>query len=133
MPYTWDFLYSPFPWELNILFFIFSLTSRNRKSDFSYSSFLEIENTKAKLFQEAMFFIFFFTSGKYWKVLMKKVASWNNLAMEAIEDDPFWVTMSSVKSKAADRSTIYSILNSFGQRSQYISIKFPIHKQSENP
>ena len=27
----------------------------------------------------------------------------------------------------------YSILNSFGQRSQYISIKFPLHKQSENP
>ena len=29
---------------------------------------------------------------------------------------------------------IYSlILNSFGQRSQYISIKVPLHKQSENP
>ena len=27
----------------------------------------------------------------------------------------------------------YSIMNSFGQRSQYISIKFPIDKQSENP
>ena len=27
----------------------------------------------------------------------------------------------------------YSILNSFGQRSQYRSIKFPLHKQSENP
>ena len=27
----------------------------------------------------------------------------------------------------------YSILNSFGQRSQYISIKFPLHKQCENP
>ena len=27
----------------------------------------------------------------------------------------------------------YSILNSFGQRSQYISVKFPLHKQSENP
>ena len=25
------------------------------------------------------------------------------------------------------------ILNTFGQRSQYISIKFPLHKQSENP
>ena len=28
------------------------------------------------------------------------------------------------------RPVYYSILNSFGQRSQYISIKFPLHKQS---
>ena len=27
----------------------------------------------------------------------------------------------------------YSILNYFGQRSQHISIKFPLHKQSEKP
>ena len=34
---------------------------------------------------------------------------------------------------ASSRPVYYSILNSFGQRSQYISIKFPFHKQSENP
>ena len=34
---------------------------------------------------------------------------------------------------ASSRLVYYSILNSFGQRSQYISIKFPLHKQSENP
>ena len=34
---------------------------------------------------------------------------------------------------ASSRPVYYSILNSFGQRSQYISIKFPLHKQSENP
>ena len=33
----------------------------------------------------------------------------------------------------SSRPIYYSILNSFGQRSQYISIKFPLHKQSENP
>ena len=31
------------------------------------------------------------------------------------------------------RSVDYSKFNSFSQRSQYISIKFPLHKQSENP
>ena len=30
------------------------------------------------------------------------------------------------------RPVYYSILNSLGQRPQYISIKFPRHKQSEN-
>ena len=34
---------------------------------------------------------------------------------------------------ASSRPVYYSILNSFGQRSQYISIKFPLYKQSENP
>ena len=34
---------------------------------------------------------------------------------------------------ASSRLVYYSILNSFGQRSQYISSKFPVHKQSENP
>ena len=33
---------------------------------------------------------------------------------------------------ASSRPAYYSILNSFGQRSQYISIKFPLHKPSEN-
>ena len=33
---------------------------------------------------------------------------------------------------AISRPVYYSILNSFGQRSQYISIKFPLHKPSEN-
>ena len=31
------------------------------------------------------------------------------------------------------RPVYYSILDSLDQRSQYISIKFPLHKQSENP
>ena len=31
----------------------------------------------------------------------------------------------------SSRPVNYSILNSFGQMSQYISIKFPLHKQSE--
>ena len=31
------------------------------------------------------------------------------------------------------RPVYYSILNSLGQRSQYIIIKFPLHNQSENP
>jgi hypothetical protein len=34
---------------------------------------------------------------------------------------------------ASNRLVYYSILNCFGQRSQYISIKFPPQKQSENP
>ena len=34
---------------------------------------------------------------------------------------------------ASSRPVYYSILNSFGQRSQYISIKYPLHKPSENP
>ena len=33
---------------------------------------------------------------------------------------------------ASSRPVYYSILNSFGQRSQYISTKFPLHKLSEN-
>ena len=33
----------------------------------------------------------------------------------------------------SSRPVYYSILETFGQRSQYISIKFPLHKQSENP
>ena len=32
---------------------------------------------------------------------------------------------------ASSRPVYYSILESFGQRSQYISIKFPLHKHSE--
>ena len=36
-------------------------------------------------------------------------------------------------SKVAISKPVYSsILNSLGQRSQYISIKFPLHKESEN-
>ena len=34
---------------------------------------------------------------------------------------------------SSSRPVYYLIVNSFGQRSQYISIKFPLHKQSENP
>ena len=34
---------------------------------------------------------------------------------------------------ASSRPVYYSILDSLGQRSQYIIIKFPLHKQSENP
>ena len=34
---------------------------------------------------------------------------------------------------ASSRPVYYSILNSLGQRSQYISIKFPLHKQSDDP
>ena len=33
---------------------------------------------------------------------------------------------------ASSRPVYYSILKPFGQRSHYISIKFPLHKQSEN-
>ena len=34
---------------------------------------------------------------------------------------------------ACSKPVYFSILNSFGQRSQYISIKFPHYKQYENP
>ena len=34
---------------------------------------------------------------------------------------------------ASSRPVYYSILDSLDQRSQYISIKFPLHKHSENP
>ena len=45
----------------------------------------------------------------------------------------FWKTHT-LKSRAlGSRPVYYSILKSFGQRSQYISIKPPLHKQSENP
>ena len=37
-----------------------------------------------------------------------------------------------VKLRAVDRSTI-QFWETFGQRSQHISIKFPLHKRSENP
>jgi Leucine-rich repeat (LRR) protein len=40
--------------------------------------------------------------------------------------------INTVKLRAVDWS-YYSILNSFEQRSQYISIKLPLHRQSENP
>ena len=38
----------------------------------------------------------------------------------------------SYRKVARSRPVYYSILNSLRQRSQYISIKFPLHKQSEN-
>ena len=34
---------------------------------------------------------------------------------------------------ASSRPVYYPILNSFGQSSQYIRLKFSLHKQSENP
>ena len=34
---------------------------------------------------------------------------------------------------ASSRPVYYSILDSLGQRSQYTSMKFPLHKQSGNP
>ena len=34
---------------------------------------------------------------------------------------------------ASSRPVYYSILNSIGQRSQYIIIKYPLHKQSKTP
>ena len=40
--------------------------------------------------------------------------------------------LTTVKSRAVDRSTIQGSQVS-GQRSQYIRIKFPLHKESENP
>ena len=40
---------------------------------------------------------------------------------------------SNTKETNSIRPVYYSILNSFGQRSQYMSIKFPLYKQSENP
>ena len=52
------------------------------------------------------------------------------------------VFMATVKLQAVDRSTMCSILNNFGQRSQYIYISqliykhqilIPLHKQSGNP
>ena len=39
---------------------------------------------------------------------------------------------STVKSRALDRPKYYSILELLGQRSQYISINFLLHKPSEN-
>ena len=40
---------------------------------------------------------------------------------------------SSVKLQAVDWSILFNFgLDPFGQRVQYISIKFPLHKQSEN-
>ena len=39
----------------------------------------------------------------------------------------------SYRKVTSSRLAYYSILDSFVQRSQYISIKFPIHKQTENP
>ena len=39
----------------------------------------------------------------------------------------------SYRKVASSRLAYYSILDSFVQRSLYISIKFPIHKQTENP
>ena len=51
---------------------------------------------------------------------------------------PLWVALIKISHRATYRKVAsntpvyYSILNSFGKRSQYISIKFPLHKQSEN-
>ena len=39
----------------------------------------------------------------------------------------------SYRKVASSRPGYYSILDSFDQRSQYIRIKVPLHKQSENP
>ena len=43
-----------------------------------------------------------------------------------------WSFHHTVKSRAVDRSTIQRSYAK-GQRSQYISIKFPLHKEPENP
>ena len=40
---------------------------------------------------------------------------------------------STYRKDASSRPVYYSILEPFGQRSQYISIKFTLHKPSENP
>ena len=45
---------------------------------------------------------------------------------------PFCFQIITFHKVASRRLVYYSILNSLGQRSQYISFKFPIHKQSEN-
>ena len=47
---------------------------------------------------------------------------------EHLENTPFIY-----RKVASSRPVYYSILDHFVQRSQYISIKIPLHKQSENP
>ena len=44
-----------------------------------------------------------------------------------------WRPFSMSRKVASSRPVYYSILESLGQRLQYISIKFLLHKQSENP
>ena len=58
--------------------------------------------------------------------------SWDNSVSPIDAKNSFSFFVHTVKSVASSRLVYYSILNSFGQRSQYISIKFPLHKQSEN-
>ena len=44
-----------------------------------------------------------------------------------------YIFFSTYRKVVSRRPVYYSILDSLGQKSQYISIKFPLHKQSENP
>ena len=61
-----------------------------------------------------------FFSPSRWSLYKTYKMGWNRLS-------------SSIYRKvASSRPVYYSILNSLGQRSEYISIKFPLHKQSEN-
>ena len=58
--------------------------------------------------------------------------SWDNSVSPIEAKNSFSFLVHTAKSVASSRLVYYSILNSLGQRSQYISIKFPLHKQSEN-
>ena len=49
-----------------------------------------------------------------------------------IFQSPFLASKKTYRVVASSRPVHYSILKLFGQRSQYISIKFPLHKPSEN-
>ena len=65
----------------------------------------------------------------YKKELIYRRKKKSYLMFWGICKDNFWYT---VKSRAVDRSTIQRSKVQ-GQRSQYIRIKFPLHKESENP
>ena len=62
-----------------------------------------------------------------------KTQLWGTLLLlYTIVSEDIMVISTTVKSWASSKPVYYSILEIFGQRSQYISIKFPLRKQSEN-
>ena len=59
---------------------------------------------------------------------LQKESGWLNSQWKLFSKDHF-----KFHKVPSSRPVYYSILNSFGKRSQYIRIKIPLHKQSEYP
>ena len=91
------------------------------------SIIIRLNVSEAKFFQEFFFREPISSLSSYWVARTMKVKPLRYL----LKSQKFWV--STAKLRAIDPQVYYSILDSLGQRSQYISIKFLLHNQFENP